>query len=160
MLNSICGFHHRACQRLADNRPRRLQNSTYWYYPADEAMRICKLSPIQVYIARRKQTVLAYVLKRLIYKLCREAVRSAGTLTRTKFWWEQDLSYWIELVKDDCPKKRYNIIFIIIYCRNDSVFIVPPLKRLHCLQPVNVIVNLKLNVNTNVINVSLTLKIN
>ena len=106
MLNSIRGFHHCACQRLADKRPRRQQNGTNWYCPADEAMRICKLSPIQVYIARRRQTVLAFVVKRPIYKLCREGVRGAGTPTRTKFWWEQDLSNWIELTKDDYPKGR------------------------------------------------------
>ena len=94
MLNSIRGFHHRACRRLADKRPMRRQNGTYQYCSADEAMRICKLSPIQVYIARRRQTVLAYVVKRPIYKLCREPVLSLGTLTRTKFWWEQDLSHW------------------------------------------------------------------
>ena len=106
MLNTIRGFHHCACRRLADKRPRRRQNGTYEYCSADEAMRICKLSPIQVYIARRRQTILAYVVKRPIYKLCRAAVRSAGTPTRTKFWWEQDLSHWIELVKDDCPEGR------------------------------------------------------
>ena len=93
MLNIIRGFHHRACWRLADKRPIRLQNGTYLYCPADEAMKICKLSPIQVYIARRKQTVLAYVGKRPIYKLCRKTVRSTGTPTKTKFWWEQDLSH-------------------------------------------------------------------
>ena len=31
MLNSIRGFHHPACRRLADKRPRRRQNDTYWY---------------------------------------------------------------------------------------------------------------------------------
>ena len=106
MLDSIRGFHHRACRRLADKRPKRRQDGTYCICPADEAMRICKLSPIQVYIARRRQTILAYVVKRPIYKLCRAVVRSAGTPTRTKFWWEQDLSHWIELVKDDCPEGR------------------------------------------------------
>ena len=45
-------------------------------------------------------------MKRSIYKLCREAVQGAGTPTRTKFWWEQDLSHWIELVKDDCPEGK------------------------------------------------------
>ena len=94
MLNSIRGFHHHACWRLAEKRTRRRQNGTNWYCPADEAMRICKLSPIQVCIARRTQMVLAYVVKRSIYKLCREPVLSAGNLTRTKFWWEQDLSHW------------------------------------------------------------------
>ena len=106
MLNSIRGFHHRACRRLADKKPIRRQNGTYLICSADEAMKICKLSPIQVYIARRRQTVLAYVVKRPIYKRCREAVRSAGTPTRTKFWWEQDLSHWIELKKDDCPEGK------------------------------------------------------
>ena len=93
MLNSIRGFHHGACWWNADKRPRRRHNGTCKYCPADEAMRICKLSPIQEYIARRRQTILAYVVKRPIYKLCREAVKSIGILTRTLFWWEQDLSH-------------------------------------------------------------------
>ena len=42
MLNTIHRFHHRSCQRITDQRPRRQQNGTYWYCPADEAMRICK----------------------------------------------------------------------------------------------------------------------
>ena len=106
MLNTIRGFHHRACWRLADKRAIRRQNGSYWYCPADEAMKICKLSSIQVYIARRRQNVLAYVVKRPIYKLCRKAVQSAGTSTRTKFCREQDLSHWIELEKDDCSEGR------------------------------------------------------
>ena len=106
MMNTIRGFHHRACRRLADKKPIRRQNGTYLYFSADKAMKICKLSPIQVYIARRRQTVLAHVVKRPIYKLCRRTVRSVGTPTRTKFWWEQDLSHWIELEKDDCPEAR------------------------------------------------------
>ena len=100
------GFHHCACRRFADKRPIRRQNGTYRYCPTDEAMKICKLSPIQVYIAKRRQTVLAYVVKRLIYKLCREALRSTGTPTRTKFWREQYLFHWMELVKDDCPERQ------------------------------------------------------
>ena len=106
MVNTIRGFHYRACRRLGDKRPIRRQHGTYWYCPADEAMRICKLNPIQVYIARRRQMVLVYIVKRPIYKLCRKEVRSAGTPTRTKFWWEQDLSHWIELGKDDYPEGR------------------------------------------------------
>ena len=76
MLNSIHGFHHCACRRLVDKRLRRRQNSIYWcqYAPADKAKRICKLSPIQVYIARRRQKILAYVVKIPIYKLSREVV--------------------------------------------------------------------------------------
>ena len=106
MLNTIRGFHCRACWRLADKRTIKEQNGTLRYYPADEAMKISKLSPIKVYIARRRQTVLAYVVKRPIYKLFRKVVRSARTPTRTKFWREQDTSHWIELEKDDCPEGR------------------------------------------------------
>ena len=104
MLNTIHGYHHRACQRLADKKPIRQQNDTYWYCPTDEAMKIYKLSPTQVYIVKRRQMVLAYIVKRPIYKIFRKAVWSAGTPTRTKFWWEQDLSHWIDLEKDDCPE--------------------------------------------------------
>ena len=44
------------------------------------------------------------VVKRPIYKLCRKTIQSVGTPTRTKFWSKQDLFYWIELEKDDCPE--------------------------------------------------------
>ena len=106
MLNTIRGFHHHAYRRLADKRLIPRQNGTYLYFSADKAMKICKLSPIQVYIARRRQTVLAHVVKRPIYKLCRKTVQSAGTPTMTKFWWEQDLSHWLELEKGDCPEAQ------------------------------------------------------
>ena len=85
MLLSIRGFHHRCCWRLADKRPKRLQNDTYVYCPADEAMKFCKLRPIQVYIARRRHNIKTYVVKRPIYKLCKEATRSPGTPTRPQF---------------------------------------------------------------------------
>ena len=54
MLNTIRDFHHRACRRLVDKRPIRRQNGTYLNFPADEAIKICKLSPIQV--PRREET--------------------------------------------------------------------------------------------------------
>ena len=104
MLNTVCGFHHHTCWWLADKKPIRRWNDTYWYCPTDEAMKIYKLSLIQKFIARERQTVLAYVMKRPIYKLCIKAVRSVGTPTRTKFSWEQDLSHWRELDKGDCPE--------------------------------------------------------
>ena len=104
MLNTMHGFHHRACQRLAGKWPRRWQNDTWEYCSTDEAIEFCKLLPIQVYIAGRRQYTLAYVVKRPIYKLCRGAVRSPGTPTRTQFWWEQDLSHLMQLEKDESPK--------------------------------------------------------
>ena len=106
MLSSIQGFHHRCCRRLADKRLKRLQNGTYVYCPADEALKFCKLRPIQVYIARRRHNIKVYVVKRPIYKLCRKAVRSPGTPTRTQFWWEQDLDHWLELEKDGSLEER------------------------------------------------------
>ena len=106
MFNTIRGFHQHACWRLADKRPKRQQNSMYWCCPADEAVRIYKLRPIQLYIAWRRHSIMTYVVKRLIYKLYMEALRSGGALTRTKFWWEKDLFHWIELAKDDCPEGR------------------------------------------------------
>ena len=106
MLNTIRGFHHRCCRQLADKRPKRLQNGTYVYCPADEAMKACKLRPIQVYIARRRHNIKTYVVKRPIYKLCKEATRSPGTPTRTQFWWDQDLDHWLELGEDGSPEGR------------------------------------------------------
>ena len=104
MLNTICGFHHRCYRKLAGKRPKQLQKDTYVYCPANEALKFCKLRPIQVYIARRQHNIKAYVVKRPIYKLCRKAVRSPGTPTRTQFWWEQDLDHWLELREDGCPE--------------------------------------------------------
>ena len=104
MLTSIRGFHHRCCRRLADKRPQRLQNGTYVYCTADEAMKFCKLRPIQVYIARRRHKIKTYVVERPIYKLCKEATRSPGTPTRTQFWWDQDLDHWLDLGKDGSPE--------------------------------------------------------
>ena len=105
MLNTMRGFHHRASRRLASKRGR-YWNGTYLSCPVDEAMRDCKLFPILVYIARRRQTILTYVEIREIYKLCRRATMSPGILTKTQFWWEQDLSHWMDIVKDGFPEAR------------------------------------------------------
>ena len=43
ILNTIQGFHHCANLLLANKKPRRMQNSPFGFYSADEAMRICKL---------------------------------------------------------------------------------------------------------------------
>ena len=104
MLNTIRVHHHRSCRRLAGNRPWRQQNDTYWYCPDDEAMRICKQRSIQVYVSLRRHTIMTKVVKRPTYKLCSKVMRSIGTSTRTKFLWKQDLSHWIELVKDNCQE--------------------------------------------------------
>ena len=78
MLLSIRRFHHRCYRQLADKRPKQLQNGTYVYCPADEAMKFYKLRPIQVYIARRRYNIKAYIVKRPVYKLYKEAMRSPG----------------------------------------------------------------------------------
>ena len=106
MLHTVRGFHHRAARNLAGKRPKRRQDGTYVYCPADEAMKACGLLPVQVYIARRRKHALTYVEKRPIYELCKTTPRSAGTPSGTQFWWEQDLSHWIELQKDECPGAR------------------------------------------------------
>ena len=107
MVNTVRGFHHRAVRLLSGSPPRRLQNGTYVYRPADEAMEACGLLPIQVYIARRWSRILTHAKKRPIYALCKATQRAPGTPTRTVFWWEQDLSLWLDLVKDaDAPPLR------------------------------------------------------
>ena len=104
MVNAVRGFHHRAARLLSGNPPRRLQNGTYLYQPADEAMEACGLLPIQVYIARRWRRTLDYVQKRPIYELCINSRRAPGTPSGTTFWWEQDLSPWEKIEKDkDAP---------------------------------------------------------
>ena len=58
MFNSIHGFHYQACWQLVDKRPKRLQNGMYVYCPVDEALKFCKLRPIQVYIDRRRHNII------------------------------------------------------------------------------------------------------
>ena len=104
MVDTVRGFHHKAARLLSGNPPRRLQNGTYWYLPADEAMEACGLLPIQVYIARRWARTLDYVQQRPIYDLCANALRAPGTPSGTVFWWEQDLRPWLEARPDkDAP---------------------------------------------------------
>jgi hypothetical protein len=50
--------------------------------------------------AKRKTTTTT-TTRRPIYNLCKAAKRASGTPTGTKFWWEQDLSQWAELRKDE-----------------------------------------------------------
>ena len=85
MFIIIHGFYHCAYQQLTHKKPRRQKNGTYKYYLVDKAMEVCKSRLIQVYIVRRRQTILVNAEKRPIYKLCREAVRSPGTPTITQF---------------------------------------------------------------------------
>ena len=106
MLNTIRGFHHCASRRLANKRPKRLQNSIYVYCKADEARKDCKLLPIQVYIARQRQHALTYIEKKVIYNICCTTEKSTGTPTGTVFWWEQDLSHWMDLTEDGSPLAR------------------------------------------------------
>ena len=69
----ICGFHHYhhhcARQRLANKRPKRFQSDTYTstVKQMKEAMRDCKLLPIQVYIARRRRTFIPTSRSSLLY---------------------------------------------------------------------------------------------
>jgi len=105
VLNTVRGFHHRASWCLAGERPTRQHDGTYEYCPADEATKTCGLRPIQVYIARRRKHALTYVEKRPIYKLCKNSKRSPGTPSGTVFWWEQDLSRWLELEEDGCARR-------------------------------------------------------
>ena len=104
MVDTVRGFHHRAARFLSGSPPRRLQDGTYWYLPADDAMEACGLLPIQVYIARRWARTLDYVQQRPIYDLCANTRRAPGTPSGTVFWWEQDLSLWLEVRLDkDLP---------------------------------------------------------
>ena len=48
ILHTIQKFHHCACWRLADKKPRRRQNGTYENCHIDEATEVCGLPPIQV----------------------------------------------------------------------------------------------------------------
>ena len=68
---------------LTSKKPKLLQNGTYEYCKADEAMRDCNklLLPIQVYIAWRRQNVYTYIEKKLIYAFCKTTKSSAGTPT-------------------------------------------------------------------------------
>jgi hypothetical protein len=86
---------------LSGNLPRRLRNGTFEYCPVDEALGMCHLRPVQVYIAQRQARILAHVERRPIYNLCKAAKRASGTPAGAKFWWEQDLSHWVDIRKDE-----------------------------------------------------------
>ena len=119
--NTICGFHHCACQGLADKKLRRQQKETYKYCPTNKAMmEVCKVC-LSEYILQGEEKILAYIEKKPIYQLCREAVSNPETPTRTKFWWNQDLSYWIDSAKDGCPEARVINSFPGIRIPHDSV---------------------------------------
>ena len=94
MLKAVVGFHNRAARRLAGRPPKRLQDGTFEYCPAMEALLATRLLPIQVYIARRWRKIRTYVERRPIFKLCEESKRATGGSPRTRFWWEQDFSDW------------------------------------------------------------------
>ena len=51
MLKAVVGFHNRADRRLAGRPPKRLQDGTFEYCPAMEALLASGLRPIQVYIS-------------------------------------------------------------------------------------------------------------
>ena len=98
MLQTIRGFYHHTVQRLANKRPEQLQDGTYMYCPADEALNDCRICAIQVYISRRRLQALIYVEGTCIYKLCQGSKQSQGTPSGIiVFWWEQDLSHWLDL---------------------------------------------------------------
>ena len=101
MVVAIRGFHHRAARLLSGKLPRRRPDGSFEYCPADDALKMCSLQPVQVYIARRRDHLLTYVRGRPIYAQCRTAPRAPGTPSRTRFWWEQDLSQWADIQKDE-----------------------------------------------------------
>jgi len=47
------------------------------------------LCPIEEYITRRRDTLLAQVTPRPLYHICQATQRMPGTPTQTQFWWEQ-----------------------------------------------------------------------
>ena len=67
----------------------RRQNGVWVYPPIEEALETASLRPIEEYITRRWDAVLAQVRSRPIYNICLATPRLPGTPLQTQVWWEQ-----------------------------------------------------------------------
>ena len=88
MRLALQGFHHRVARKITDLRPR-LQNGIWVVPPIGQALEGAGLCPIEEYITRRRDTLLAQVTPRPLYQICQATQRMPGTPTQTQFWWEQ-----------------------------------------------------------------------
>ena len=90
MFKTLQGFHKRVVRRLAGRLPR-LQNGEWVYPPIAEAYEITGIHPIEVYIARRRETFQPRIEGRPIWALCTQSQRLPGTPTRISYYWEQSI---------------------------------------------------------------------
>lgn len=88
MRLTLQGFHHRVARRLTGRVARR-QNGVWTLPPIEEALEAASLHPIEEYITRRRDHLLAHVRTRPIYAICQATPRLPGTPLRTRVWWEQ-----------------------------------------------------------------------
>ena len=88
MRLTLQGFHHRVARRLSGLMPR-LVSGEWHYPPIEEALATAGLEPLEVYIARRRETLLAQITSRPIYRICEATNRLPSTPPTTLVWWEQ-----------------------------------------------------------------------
>ena len=88
MRLTLQGFHHKVARRLSGLMPR-LVNGEWFYPPIAEALQTAGLEPLEVYITRRRETLLAQVEQRPIYRICQATNRLPSTPPTTLVWWEQ-----------------------------------------------------------------------
>ena len=88
MRLTLQGFHHRVARRLSGLMPR-LVSGEWHYPPIEEALATAGLEPLEVYITRRRETLLAQITSRPIYRICEATNRLPSTPPTTLVWWEQ-----------------------------------------------------------------------
>jgi hypothetical protein len=88
MRLALQGFHHKVARKITNLRPKR-QNGVWVVPPIADALEGAGLHPIEEYITRRRNTLLAHVRQRPVYQICQAVERLPGTPTTTQFWWEQ-----------------------------------------------------------------------
>ena len=102
-LARLEGFHVESARRMTGRRPKKVRG--VWSYPdSEEVLRAARLQPIEVYIKRRRRTVLKAVEGRPILEECREAERMRGSPTRS-YWWEQEFELTEEETEEGTPPR-------------------------------------------------------
>lgn len=88
MLRCLEGFHHRAVRRIAKMGPSQRNGGREWVYPPiAEALDVCGLAPMAVYVERRQRTIEDFIGARPILEICRAAQRLPGS-DGFQLWWD------------------------------------------------------------------------
>ena len=83
LLCSLDGFHVRAARCMTGMMPRRKPDRSWVYPNSKKVLKAAGLRTIEHYVGVRRATILRYISKRRIYKLCMEASRRRVTGKRS-----------------------------------------------------------------------------